>query len=115
MHRRQRRRQVGVALVGHEHDGARLGDRHVRAGDADRGVDELLPQRFTRVLLDRLDGWRGAEDLRRVFLRQVDRRRDQVRRMRVRELHHPLAEVGLDDLHAETLEVVVDADLLARH
>src|SRR5438309_7872179 len=35
--------------------------------------------------------------------------------MRVCELHHALAKVRLDDLHAERLEVWVELDLLARH
>ena len=35
--------------------------------------------------------------------------------MRVRELHHALAEVGLDDFHAEVFQVGVELDLLAGH
>src|SRR3989442_2512258 len=35
--------------------------------------------------------------------------------MGVGQLHHSLAEVCLDDLHAEALEVIVKTDLLARH
>ena len=35
--------------------------------------------------------------------------------MGVRELHHPLAEVGLDDLDAEPFEVGVELDLFAGH
>ena len=35
--------------------------------------------------------------------------------MRVRELDHALAEVGLDDFHAEVFQVGVELDLLAGH
>src|SRR5712692_1772804 len=35
--------------------------------------------------------------------------------MCVRELHHPLAEVRLDDFHAERLEIRIELDLFARH
>jgi len=35
--------------------------------------------------------------------------------MRVGELHHALAQVGLDDLHSQVFEVRVELDLLARH
>ena len=113
--RRQCRREVSVAFVGDQHDGACLGDGHVRAGDAYRRIDELLAERIARVLLDRLDRRLCAEHLGGVFFGQVDRRRYEMRRMGVRELHHPLAEVGLDNFDAESLEVRVELDLLARH
>jgi len=115
VHRRESRGEVGVALVRDQDDGPRLGDRHVGAADADGGVDELLAQRLPRVLLDRLDRRLRAEYVGRVLLRQVNRRRDQVRRMRVRQLHHSLAQVGLDDLHAQRFQVRVQLDLLAGH
>ena len=79
------------------------------------GLDELLPQGDARVVLDGLDGRLGAEDPGRVLLREVDGRRDEVRRARVRELDHALAQVGLDDLHPQRLEVRVELDLLGRH
>ena len=113
--RRQRRRQVGIAFVGHQDDRARLGDGHVRAGDADGRRDELFAQRLSCVELDRFDRRFGAEDRCGVFLRQVDGGGDEVRRMRVRELHHPLPQVCLDDLHAQSFEVAVQPDLLAGH
>jgi hypothetical protein len=115
VYRRQRRREVGVAFVGDQHDGPCLRDREVRAADADRRVDELLAQRCARVLLDRLDCCLRAEHVRRVFFREVNRGRDEMRRTRMRELHHPLAEVGLDDFHAQRFEEGVELDLLGRH
>ena len=115
MDRRQGRRQVGVALVGDEDDRAGLCDRHVRARDANCRLDELLPQRLSRMQLDRLDSWLCAEHLGRVLFGEVDRRRDQVRGVGVRELDHALPEVRLHDLHAEALEVRVEADLFGRH
>ncbi len=115
MYRRQRDGQVCVALIGDQHDGARLGDRQVGSTDADRGADELLSERGASVSLDRLDRGLRSEHPRRIFLGEVDRGRDEVGGMRVRELDHPLTEVGLDDLHAERLEIGVELDLLGGH
>src|SRR5436309_4254636 len=76
---------------------------------------EQAPQRLASVELDRIHRRLGAEDLCGVLLGEVDGRCDQVRRMRMRELDHPLAEVGLHHLHAQVFEVVVEPDLLAGH
>ena len=67
------------------------------------------------MVLDRLDGRLRAKHSGRVLFREVNRRRDQVRRMRMRQLHHSLAQVRLDDLHAKRFEVGVQLDLFTRH
>ena len=96
---RQRDGEVRVALVRDEHNRSRFGDGHVRAADADHGLDEFLAQGKARVVLDGLDGRFGAKDPRRVFLGEVDGRGDDVRGAGARELDHALAQVCLDDLH----------------
>ena len=106
MHRRQRRGQIGVALVGHEHEGAGVGDEGVPAGDADVSVDEALPQLLPGdrdeggdVVGDRMSD-DLTEKLRDLFSRLVDRRRDQMRRALARELDDPFAEIGLHRVNA---------------
>src|SRR6185312_14832732 len=104
-----------IAFVGDEHDGAGLSDRDVRAADADGCGDELLAQGFTETFLDRGDVRLAADHASRVLFREVDGRRDQVRRVGVGQLDHSLAKVGLDDLESELLQVWVELDLLGRH
>ena len=118
---RHRRDEAAVALVLEHDHGAALGDHEVGAGDAHVGLEEDRAQLLARVRdhARRVVGHRAAavhrEELGDLTARAVDGRREDVRRTLARELHEPLAEIGLDRRQARGLERVVELDLLGDH
>ena len=120
---RQRQAHPAVALGLDHHDRPGVGDREVRAGDADLRGQELAPQVHPRRLgqVRRPVGHvarvrhRGAEDVADLRAVAVDRRHQDVRRPVVAELHDQLREVGLDGRDAAGLERLVQPDLRGGH
>ncbi|KGC40077.1 hypothetical protein DP42_5166 [Burkholderia pseudomallei] len=122
---RERRRQIAVALVRADHVRPRFGNEVVRAGDAHVRDEELLAQHLARLADDVRNGFARPVVLRARMVpgeqfgyltdRLVQRRKHDVARPFVRELHDVFAEIGLDDFHARALERGGQADLLADH
>ena len=126
MHLGQDLREVAVALVGDDDRGPGLGDEEIGAGDADVGGEELFAQDVARLgehMLGLSDRSRSRGRCRCALrksastslARDVDRRRDDVRRRLVAQLDDVFAEIGLDRLDAVRLERLVEADLLGDH
>jgi hypothetical protein len=118
---RERGDDARVALIGEDDERAGLGDRDVRARDAEVRRQELLPELAARDRDEPRDVGREPlvhllrEDLRHLLLREVDGGHHHVRRALPGELDDPLAEVGLPHADAARLEVRVEVDLLGRH
>ena len=113
--------QAGVALVGHQADGAGLGDGEVGAADAHVGFGVLAAQLAAGDLDQALDV-RGlvlvgdlGEEFGHLVAGQVDGRHDHVARAFAAQLDDPLAEVRLDDFEVVLLQAVVEEGLLGRH
>ena len=110
MHPRQELRQVAIALIRDDHGAARLGDKEVRARDADIGGEKLLPQNGARFVdevrnLGKIALRRQAfMERAKVFLDlvavQMDGGRDDVAWRFVANLNDIFAKIGLDRLDA---------------
>ena len=121
MNRRNLRREAYVALVLDEDDCAGLCDGEVRARDAHPRGEEFAAQslardrRYLRDLARQPTLQLLGEEFRDLLARLVNRRHDDVRRLRARELNDVLAEVCLYWPDACGFERVVEFDLLGRH
>ena len=121
----QRLREIAVALVGDDDRRAGFRDQEIRAGDADIGRKKLFAQHgaglgeqaFGRgeiAILVEID-MDAAEVLLHLFLVEMHRRRDDVRRRLAAQLDDVFAEVGFDRPHARGLDGGVEADFLGHH
>ena len=121
VHARQGGRQPPVALVGHQDDGAGIGDGEVDARDAHVGAQELLAQgaagdlrhvaQFFRVRVAEF----VVQQRRDLLAGLVDGGRDDVRRRFLGELDDVFAEVGFQHLVPQFFQVRVEMNLLGGH
>ena len=111
-HARQRHAHPAVALRLDDADRAGVGDREVRAAEADLDAQELLAQELPRrrgeiLRLDRPSSpsrHRAAEELADLGAVAVQRRHDDVRRPVLAELDDQIGEVGLERRDAGRFE-----------
>ena len=125
VHLGQRLGEVAVALVGHDHRRAGLGDQEIGARDADIGGQELLAQDLARLgdQLGRLGqhallgqvGVQAAEVGLHLVLRQVNGGRDDVARRLAADLDQVFAEIGFDRFDAALFQAMIEPDLLRDH
>ena len=121
VNRRQRAGQPRVALVAHQHHRAGFGHQCIRAGDPSTGVDEPTTQMPCRCphqhVWIRRQVFPGglADQLGRALARDVQRRRDDVRRTLPSHLHQELAQVGFHDLDSVVFQRRIELNLLGRH
>jgi len=113
--------QPGVALVGHQADGAGFGNGEVGAADAHVGVG-VLGAEFAAGDLDQALDVRGlvlpgdlGEELGHLVAGQVDGRHDHVGRAFVAQLDDPFAKVRLHDFQIVFFQAVVEEGFLSRH
>ena len=119
---RQRAHQIAVALVGDQHDGARLRDQRVGADHARVGREERTAELLARqadlglhVIVGHGAVCFGLEQGRHLLAALVDRRHDHMAGRLVCQLDDPLAQIRLDHLDPGCLEVVAEEDLLGDH
>ena len=93
----------------------------VRAGDADVGVQKLVAQPFARELRQRFSGIQrkiglefALEQRGDALAAVVQRRRQEVRRLLVRQLQDKFREIALDHFDPIRLQNVVEANFLGR-
>src|SRR4029450_13673776 len=94
--------EVGIALVGADHEAAGLRNRKIRAGHAGLGTQKIRSRRpplrlrkIMDVIVARLRPDRSHKDSGDVAPELVDRWHDNVTRRLVVELLDALAEIGL--------------------
>ncbi len=122
MQRRHRRAQIGVALVGADHDRAGLRHREVGAGHAGFRVEEVGPRGDPRVLAQvmgivvvRIGAEGAGEHLGDIAAQLVHRRHHDVARRLVVQLLDALAEIRLDDVDPAPRQIRPQFALVGQH
>jgi hypothetical protein len=115
-------RKIGIALVGADHDAARLRDREIASRHAGVGGKDqrtvgipLRLRQIVHVAVVRIGADRPGKHLGDVGTKLVHRRHHHMARVLIVELLDALAQIGLDHLDSDRRHVVAETAFLGEH